>query len=71
MEKLVRNLRKGDKIVIHDETHKATITVAAVQEIQRGHFTGKRTWAVSADYPWWWGITPITGYHNSKIKLAS
>ena len=71
--KLIRNLKPGDKFGVRTdfpgEKHRhAVVTVSCVQETRRGFMTGKRTWEVIGDYPWWFPHC-ITGYHNEKIEL--
>jgi hypothetical protein len=70
--KLIRNLKRGDRIRLTDIDGKRTavITVAAVQERRQSWFTGRRMWEVcSPDWPWWWGLMGITGYSDTRIDL--
>lgn len=71
--KLYRNLKKGDKIVLLDETdypkiRKHILIVSSVRECSRAWFTGKRQWEVSGNYPFWFPF-PIRAYSNDRTEL--
>lgn len=67
--KLIRNLKPGDKLQIRSESRSAVVTVRRVQEIPQGIATGRRRWEVSADYPFWWGLTGVIGYSSDRIEV--
>ena len=71
--KLYRNLKAGDKFVVHDNTdpkkHRtAVVTVSGVREIARGFISHKRQWEVSGDYPWWF-VHAIIAYSTDKVEV--
>jgi len=73
MQRLIRNVRKGDRFIVRSDIdgvkRSATVTASSVQEVSSGCFTRKRRWMIAADYPWWWGTIGVTGYHNDKITI--
>lgn len=70
--KLIRNLKKGDKFYVTDNTdgknRRCLITVQTVQETRPGFLTGRRMWQVIADYPFWFSCG-VRGYSKDKIEV--
>jgi hypothetical protein len=70
--KLLRNLKRGDKLRVVDVDGKRTaiVTIHGVRHCGRGVGTGKHMYEAMGDYPWWWGATGVTGYSDTRVELA-